>query len=64
MVDGELSHADSIGNKEALGRGCVQYMSAGTGVTHSEMNDGDATCRFLQLWITPDARGHKPQYGR
>lgn len=35
VVDGELSHADSMGNKEALGRGSVQYMSAGTGVTHS-----------------------------
>ncbi len=27
------------------------------------MNDGDQTCRFLQLWITPDRRGHVPQYG-
>ncbi|KAG2483008.1 hypothetical protein HYH03_018088 [Edaphochlamys debaryana] len=63
VVDGELSHADSMGNREALPRGCVQYMSAGTGVTHSEMNDGDAVCRFLQIWLTPDRRGHKPQYG-
>ena len=31
----QLTHADSMGNKESLGRGCVQYMSAGTGVTHS-----------------------------
>jgi hypothetical protein len=28
-----------------------------------EMNEGSETCRFLQLWITPDRRGHKPQYG-
>ncbi|PNW78730.1 hypothetical protein CHLRE_09g388208v5 [Chlamydomonas reinhardtii] len=63
IVSGELSHADSMGNREALPRGCVQYMSAGTGVTHSEMNDGDETCRFLQIWLTPDRRGHAPQYG-
>ncbi|GIM07420.1 hypothetical protein Vretimale_11516 [Volvox reticuliferus] len=63
VVAGQLSHADSMGNKEALPRGCVQYMSAGTGVVHSEMNEGSETCRFLQLWITPDRRGHKPQYG-
>ncbi|KXZ45949.1 hypothetical protein GPECTOR_49g533 [Gonium pectorale] len=63
VVDGELSHADSMGNREALPRGCVQYMSAGTGVMHSEMNDGQGVCRFLQLWITPDRRGHTPQYG-
>lgn len=63
VIDGELTHQDSIGNKETLGPGGVQYMSAGTGVVHSEMNDGDVTCRFLQIWLTPDARGHNPQYG-
>ncbi len=52
-----------MGNYESLPRGCVQYMSAGTGVVHSEMNDGDKTCRFLQVWLTPDQRGHTPQYG-
>jgi redox-sensitive bicupin YhaK (pirin superfamily) len=35
VLDGQLSHQDSMGHKEALGRGSVQYMSAGTGVTHS-----------------------------
>ncbi|KAL4860075.1 putative quercetin 2 [Chlorella vulgaris] len=63
IVSGQLSHQDSMGNYESLGRGCVQYLSAGTGITHSEMNDGDATCRFLQVWVTPDRTGHPPQYG-
>lgn len=63
IVTGELAHKDSMGNYESLPRGCVQYMSAGTGVVHSEMNDGDKTCRFLQIWLTPDQRGHDPQYG-
>lgn len=63
VVNGQLTHADSMGNKESLGRGGVQYMSAGTGVVHSEMNEGSETCRFLQIWITPDRRGHLPQYG-
>jgi redox-sensitive bicupin YhaK (pirin superfamily) len=49
VVSGELSHADSLGNAEALPRGGVQYMSAGTGVTHSELNAGDQVCRFLQV---------------
>eukprot|EP00953_Heterococcus_sp_UTEX-ZZ885_P003129 2214-Heterococcus_DN1.PRE.8 len=54
IVDGELTHADSKGNRESLGRGAVQYMSAGTGVHHSEMNAHPTdTCRFLQVWITP-----------
>lgn len=63
IVKGELSHQDSMGNKEALPRGCVQYLSAGTGITHSEMNDGSEVCRFLQIWLSPDRRGHTPQYG-
>ena len=35
IVDGELSHRDNMGNQEALGRGAVQYLSAGTGIVHS-----------------------------
>ncbi len=38
-------------------------LSAGTGITHSEMNDGKETCRLLQIWMLPDRRGHTPQYG-
>lgn len=38
-----------MGNKESLGRGSVQYLSAGTGITHSEMNDGGVVCRLLSL---------------
>eukprot|EP00199_Chlamydomonas_sp_CCMP681_P005934 CAMPEP_0119109960 /NCGR_PEP_ID=MMETSP1180-20130426/25300_1 /TAXON_ID=3052 ORGANISM="Chlamydomonas cf sp, Strain CCMP681" /NCGR_SAMPLE_ID=MMETSP1180 /ASSEMBLY_ACC=CAM_ASM_000741 /LENGTH=260 /DNA_ID=CAMNT_0007096017 /DNA_START=65 /DNA_END=847 /DNA_ORIENTATION=+ len=63
VVDGQLSHRDSMGNGEALSRGAVQYLSAGTGISHSEMNDSEATCRFLQVWLTPDKRGRTPQYG-
>ncbi|CAL8467958.1 g7496 [Coccomyxa elongata] len=63
ILDGNLMHADSMGNKESLPRGAVQYLSAGSGIRHSEMNDWDETTRFLQIWITPDQRGHKPQYG-
>ena len=63
VVDGRLTHADSMGNTHTLSRGEVQYMSAGTGVWHSEHNRGDETLRFLQIWIFPDAKGHEPAYG-
>lgn len=63
VVDGELTHGDSMGNKNTLGRGEVQYMSAGTGVYHSEHNMGEDTLRFLQIWIYPDKNGYKPNYG-
>lgn len=63
VVDGRLTHADSMGNEETLTRGQIQYMSAGTGVLHSEYNHGDETLRFLQVWISPDKAGYKPNYG-
>jgi redox-sensitive bicupin YhaK (pirin superfamily) len=63
VVDGELTHGDSMGNKGTLKRGNVQYMSAGTGIYHSEHNLGEKVARFLQIWILPDKNGHNPNYG-
>ena len=63
VVDGELTHRDSMGNESSLTRGQVQYMSAGTGVLHSEYNHGQDLLRFLQIWILPDGKGYKPNYG-
>ncbi|MDR1245497.1 MAG: pirin family protein [Clostridiales Family XIII bacterium] len=64
VVNGELTHKDSMGNKHSLTRGQVQYMSAGTGIFHSEYNNrSDETLRFLQIWILPDRNGHAPSYG-
>ena len=63
-VQGGLTHQDSMGSKETLYRGSVQYMSAGTGVRHSEFNlSGTESLRLLQLWITPNQKGLKPNYG-
>jgi redox-sensitive bicupin YhaK (pirin superfamily) len=63
VVDGELTHGDDMGNQHTIGRGEVQYMSAGTGVRHSEYNHGQSTLRFLQIWIVPDEKDHEPSYG-
>ncbi|MCQ6276991.1 pirin family protein [Bacillus sp. V3B] len=63
VVDGELTHGDSMGNQKTVTRGHVQYMSAGTGVLHSEYNHGDNVLRLLQIWVLPDQRGYTPNYG-
>ena len=63
VVDGRLTHADSMGNQHTLSRGEIQYMSAGTGITHSEHNRGEEVLRFLQIWVFPDEKGHRPDYG-
>ena len=62
MVDGDLTHADSMGNSEVLRAGEVQRMSAGTGIVHSEMNQTNAPCRLLQIWIEPAQLGIQPAY--
>ncbi|RXJ58109.1 pirin family protein [Candidatus Marinarcus aquaticus] len=63
IIDGEITHEDSMGNKETLHPGEVQYMSAGTGVLHSEYNHGKSDLRLLQIWILPPAKGLEPLYG-
>eukprot|EP00494_Astrolonche_serrata_P033027 UN33296 len=63
VVEGELTHKDSMGTAESLGRGSVQFMTAGTGVRHSEKNAGNVPVRFLQMWISPRSSGLKPNYG-
>jgi redox-sensitive bicupin YhaK (pirin superfamily) len=64
VIQGELSHKDSMGNARTLTRGQTQYMSAGTGVFHSEHNwHKKDELRFTQIWIFPDQRGYKPNYG-
>lgn len=63
VLDGALQHRDSMGNGSIVGAGGIQYMSAGTGVTHSEFNpSADDPVRLLQVWLIPDARGAKPHY--
>jgi quercetin 2,3-dioxygenase len=64
MVEGQLNHRDSMGHAEVLRAGEVQRMSAGTGVVHSEINEGDQPCRLLQIWIEPSSAGIPPAYGQ
>ena len=64
VVEGELTHKDSIGTQETLGPGSVQFMTAGTGVQHSEHNlSATSPLRFIQMWIVPSQRGLAPNYG-
>jgi redox-sensitive bicupin YhaK (pirin superfamily) len=52
MMNGEVKHADSLGNKGIIKTGEVQYMTAGSGIIHEEMpkkNDKDRLWGF-QLW--------------
>lgn len=63
VVEGVLTHQDSTGTRESLGRGSVQFMSAGSGIQHSEHNLEDRPLRFIQIWINTRTTGLTPQYG-
>ncbi|WP_028972484.1 pirin family protein [Spirochaeta cellobiosiphila] len=63
IIQGELTHQDNMGHKRSLTRGMIQYMSAGTGVLHSEHNQGKDLLRFLQIWIFPTHKSLEPNYG-
>ena len=62
VLEGEMTHEDSMGNKSVIKRGDVQRMPAGTGLTHSEFNLADEAVHFYQIWILPDERGLSPSY--
>jgi len=62
IVDGELSHRDSMGRGATIKRNDVQRMSAGTGVMHSEVNQSDQPVHLLQIWVLPEAEGLTPSY--
>ena len=62
VLDGTISHKDSMGNEGQINAGEWQLMSAGTGVTHSEMNKHDQAVHLLQIWIQPNLQDAEPTY--
>lgn len=52
VLAGTVSHGDSLGNQGTIGPGDVQWMTAGSGIIHQEMPQGDADGRMhgFQLW--------------
>ncbi len=66
VLEGEVSHQDSLGNKGLIKPGDVQWMTAGSGIIHQEMPEGDEKGQLwgFQLWANLPAshKMMKPRY--
>ncbi|HYB43100.1 MAG TPA: pirin family protein [Candidatus Methylomirabilis sp.] len=58
MLEGEVEHGDSMGNRGLIAAGDVQWMTAGSGIVHQEMPKGDPRGEMwgFQLWSNLPAR--------
>jgi redox-sensitive bicupin YhaK (pirin superfamily) len=65
VLEGALEHRDSTGGGGVIRPGEMQYMSAGSGVQHSEFNaSARDPVHLLQIWIQPDIGAAPPRYGQ
>jgi hypothetical protein len=63
VLSGELEHRDSTGTVGIITPGLAQRMSAGSGITHSEVNASrNADVHLVQMWVLPDTQGIDPGY--
>ena len=63
VLEGKLTHQDSLGHTADILPGDVQRMSAGKGILHSEFNRTlHDRVHLLQIWIEPTEKGLRPSY--
>jgi len=61
MMEGEFEHEDSAGHRGAIAPGDVQWMTAGSGIVHSEMpseriRERGGRVHGFQIWVNLPAR--------
>ena len=65
LIEGEIEHQDSLGNKGVIRGGDGQWMTAGSGIIHQEMPKASSRMLGAQLWLNLPAKFKmtKPAYG-
>lgn len=51
LIEGEIEHTDSLGNKGVISSNDVQWMTSGNGILHQEMPQATDSMLGLQLWV-------------
>ncbi len=64
LIDGDIEHGDSLGNKGHILSGGCQWMTAGSGIIHQEMPQACPRMLGLQLWVNLPRKDKwvQPQY--
>lgn len=62
ILDGEITHWDSLWNKETIKKWQIQTMTAWTGIFHSEENLSEKEVHLYQIWFLPSHIWNKPSY--
>lgn len=64
LVQGEIDHEDSLGNKGTIRSGQAQWMTAGSGILHQEMPKAADRMLGVQLWLNlpRDEKMTEPKY--
>lgn len=65
VFSGALAHKDSSGGQGVIQAGDAQYMSAGSGVVHSEFNASQTEAvHLMQIWVLPNVPDNAPRYAQ
>lgn len=59
---GEITHEDSLGNKDTIWKNQIQVMNTAGWVSHSEINHSDTEVSLYQLWFAPGKQSMEPSY--
>lgn len=62
VLDGEITHGDTLGNKQTTTAWEIQTMTAGTGILHSEENMWQKDVHLYQIWFTTHTQNLSPEY--
>jgi len=66
VLEGNVDHADSLGNSGSLGAGDIQWMTSGSGILHQEMPKGNSKGQMhgFQLWanLPSELKMTNPRY--